>query len=102
VTVIVGVGRGRARRCVANSHRPLPRPGRNFDVRRQFSSVPATEYRSVQAAAIPVDVDHARPIGTVRYLELSQGARLHAVCEIDGAGLEGPLYFSPSIRHVDG
>jgi hypothetical protein len=81
---------------------PYHGPGRNFDVRRQFSSVPATEYRSVQAAAIPVDVDHARPIGTVRYLELSQGARLHAVCEIDGAGLEGPLYFSPSIRHVDG
>jgi hypothetical protein len=70
---------------------PANSPGRNFDVRRQLSSVPSIEYRSVQPAAISVDVDHDRRIGAVKYLELSQGGRLHAVCEIDASCLdEGP------------
>jgi hypothetical protein len=41
---------------------PYSGPGRTFDVKREFSSTPSTEYRSVQAAAIAVDVNHDRLI----------------------------------------
>jgi hypothetical protein len=77
--------------------------GRNFDAKREFSKTPSTEYRSVQAAAISVDVDHDRPIGQLKYLERRTDSKLFAVCEIDASGLEeGPWYFSPEIRHRGG
>jgi len=77
--------------------------GRNFAVRREFSSVPSTEYRSVQAAAIGVDVNHDQRIGQLKYLERTGSGRLLAVCEIDGSSLgDGPWYYSPEIRHRGG
>jgi hypothetical protein len=52
------------------------------------------------------DSSRRRPrpvVGQVKYLELSQGGKLHAVCEIDGSGLgEGPWHFSPEILHRRG
>jgi HK97 family phage prohead protease len=76
--------------------------GRNFDVRREFSRMPSTEYRFTQASEIRVDVDHERPVGEVKHLELSRNGNLFAVCEIDGSGLEGPLYYSPEVLHRGG
>jgi hypothetical protein len=80
---------------------PVNGRSRNFDVKREFTSTPSTEYRSVQAAEIAVDVDHGPRVGAVKYLERTE-RRLYAVCEIDGARLEGPLYFSPEIHHYGG
>lgn len=81
-------------------------PGRNFDVRHVFSSVPSTEYRSVQAGVagmIRVDIDHGRVVGEVKHLELRQDGKLYAVTEIDATGLDqGPWYFSPEILHRNG
>ena len=58
--------------------------------------MPSTEYRSVQPCEIPVDIDHERSIGQVKYLELGRGGKLTAVCEIDGTSLgEGPWYYCP-------
>lgn len=79
-----------------------PSAGRNFDCRREYFSVSSLHYRSVQAAAINVDRDHDQVIGEVKYLERAPNGQLHAVCEIDGADLDGPLYFSPAIRYRDG
>jgi hypothetical protein len=77
--------------------------GRNFDVRREYSSTPSTEYRAVQPAELAVDVNHdGTPIGTVRYLERT-ASKLYAVCEIDASRLgEGPWAYSPWIRHAGG
>jgi phage head maturation protease len=79
-----------------------PYAGRNFDCRRQYLSVPSIHYRSAQPAAIAVDVNHGRVIGRVAYLEHAPNGQLHAVCEIDGSDLDGPLYYSPHIAHHDG
>jgi HK97 family phage prohead protease len=81
---------------------PYGGPGRNFDVRHEHFSVSSLHYRSVQAPEVRVDVNHDRVVGRVAYLERAPNGQLHAVAEIDGAGLDGPLYFSPSIRHYDG
>jgi hypothetical protein len=52
---------------------------------------------------IPVDVNHDRPVGEVKYLELGRSGKLAAVCEIDAAGLDqGPWFFSPEILHRRG
>jgi hypothetical protein len=71
-------------------------------VKQEFSALSSRQYRSAQPDVIGVDVDHSRPIGEVRYLEFNGSGRLYAVCEIDGSGLEGPLFFSPHVRHRDG
>ena len=52
---------------------------------------------------IRVDVDHERPIGQVKYLELGRNGYLTAVSVIDGSALgEGPWYYSPEIVHRAG
>ena len=82
---------------------PVNHPGRSFDAKHVFASTPSTEYRSVQAPEILVDVNHDRPIGQVKHLELSPAGKLYAVCEIDAAGLEpGPWFYSPEILHRNG
>ena len=42
---------------------PYNGAGRSFDVKRKFFATPSTQYRSVQAAEINVDVNHDRMIG---------------------------------------
>lgn len=81
---------------------PANHPGRTFDVEKRYSSVPSTEYRSVQASRIACDLNHDQPLGEVKYLERTD-TKLYAVCEIDGSMLgEGPWFFSPHIRHCGG
>jgi HK97 family phage prohead protease len=82
---------------------PYSGPGRNFDVRREYFSASSLEYRSVQGAEVLVDHDHDQVVGRVAYLERPhRDGRIHAVCEIDDAGLEGPLFYSPEILHRNG
>src|SRR4051812_30459964 len=77
---------------------------RTFDSRRKYFSASSLQYRSIQPAEVRVDIDHddRDVIGQVRYLELAPNNQLHAVAELDGRDLDGPLYRSPEIAHRDG
>jgi hypothetical protein len=86
----------------APKRKTWPRARRDDHDRRLPRSLAQRRF-AVQAASISVDVDHDhRPIGAVKYLELTESRRRYAVCEIDGSGLdEGPWFYGPKIRRRD-
>lgn len=86
-----------------SAHRHLGWNGRAATLTRSHHAVPLCEYRTVQPARIPLDIDHGQDVGDVRHLEADRaGLWAVATAAVDElATLDGPIYYSPSLTMFD-
>jgi hypothetical protein len=90
-------------------HRRIGWDGHSATETRTFSAFPAGEYRELQPASIPVNLNHRtdRLIGEVVHLE-EHGGAIVAVATVSGPNCiellknAGPRYWSAEFDHLDG
>lgn len=66
---------------------------------KEFSALPGVEYRTVQRVGTPLELEHQRLVGTVKFFHRTPDGDVWAVAEVDRPELvpAGARYLSPTV-----